>query len=129
MYCLFTFSFISLLMMKSNCSTRKYLYPSRLTSLMRFPSGNSVPSVQTIFSLFKTSTAHFLRPNIYLYTYIYIYIYKFTSECQSDYPIPGVEIARTRRRFQHPLLTSKPATMTKCSNHHLTLSTLRPKGI
>ena len=44
------------------------------------------------------------------FIYIYIQIYQWMS--QSDYPILGVEIARARKRFQHPLLTSKPATMT-----------------
>ena len=30
----------------------------------------------------------------------------------SDYPILGAEIARARKRFWHPLLISKPVTMT-----------------
>ena len=32
---------------------------------------------------------------------------------QSIYPIIRAEIARARKSFQHPLLTSKPATMTQ----------------
>ena len=49
---------------------------------------------------------------------------------ESDYPILGAEIARARKPFQNPLLTSKPATMTQeCSNHHPSLSTLRSKGL
>ena len=32
---------------------------------------------------------------------------------QSDNPILGKEIARARKRFYHPLLKSKPTTMTK----------------
>ena len=32
---------------------------------------------------------------------------------QSDYPILGAEIARARKRFWHPLLIIKPATMTQ----------------
>ena len=60
MYLLFTFSFISLFIMESICNTPKYLY--LLTSVIHFPSDNSIPSVQTIFPLFKTSTAHFSRP-------------------------------------------------------------------
>ena len=31
----------------------------------------------------------------------------------SDYPILGAEIARAGKRFWHPLLTSKPATVTE----------------
>ena len=50
-------------MMESNSNTSKYLYLSRLTSLICFPSGNSIPSVQTIFPLFSTSTTHLSRPN------------------------------------------------------------------
>ena len=47
-----------------------------------------------------------------LYAYkIYIQINQWMS--QSDYPILGVEIARARKRFSHPLLTGKPATMTQ----------------
>ena len=55
---------------------------------------------------------------IYKYIYIYIYIYIHTYiqiyqwMPQSDYPVLGVEIARARKRFEHPLLTSKPATTT-----------------
>ena len=30
-----------------------------------------------------------------------------------DHPILGAEAVRARKRFQHPLLTSKPATMTQ----------------
>ena len=61
MYSLFTFSFISLFMMESNCNTSKYLYSPRLVPFIRFPSGNSTSSVRTIFPLFKTSTAHLFR--------------------------------------------------------------------
>ena len=32
---------------------------------------------------------------------------------ESDYPILGVEIVRAGECFYHPLLTSKPATMTQ----------------
>ena len=36
---------------------------------------------------------------------------------QSDYPILG---AKARKRFEHPLLTSKPRNSdTECSNHHI----------
>ena len=63
MYLLFTFSFISLFMMESNCDTLKCLYPSRLTSLICFPSGNSMASVWTIFPLLKTDTAQCSEPN------------------------------------------------------------------
>ena len=45
---------------------------------------------------------------------------------QSDYPILRAEIARARKQ---PLLTRKTTTMTQCSNHHPSLSTLRPKGL
>ena len=38
---------------------------------------------------------------------------------ESDYPILGAEIARSRRLFQHPLLTSKPATMTKSAQTYI----------
>ena len=31
----------------------------------------------------------------------------------SDQPIPGAEIARAKKRFYYPLLTSKPTTMTQ----------------
>ena len=48
-YSLFTFSFIFLFMMESNCNTPKNLYPSRFTPLISFPSGNLIPSVRTIF--------------------------------------------------------------------------------
>ena len=49
---------------------------------------------------------------IYIHTQ---YIFKFTSSShgQTDHPTFGVAIARTRKRFWHPLLTSKPATMTQ----------------
>ena len=63
MYSLFTFSFVSQFMVKSNCSTPKYLCQSRLTSLICFPSGNSTPFVRTILPLIKTSTSHLSRPN------------------------------------------------------------------
>ena len=39
----------------------------------------------------------------------YIQIYQWMS--YSDYPILGMEIARARKRFYHPLVTSKPVTM------------------
>ena len=48
----------------------------------------------------------------------------------SDYPVLGAEIARARKRFKHPLLTSKSANMTQeGSNHHASLSTLKLKGL
>ena len=47
----------------------------------------------------------------------------------SDYPILGAEMARARKRFWHPLLTSKPATMTQCLNHYPSLSNLKSKGL
>ena len=59
------------------------------------------------------------------------HIYKFTSTFHSQ-TTPSSE---WRQRgagdvFQHPLLTSKPATVTEeCSNHHRSLSTLRSKGL
>ena len=62
MYLLFTFSSISLFMMESDYNTPKN-YPSRQSSLIQFLSGNLIPSVPTIFPLFKTSTAHLSRPN------------------------------------------------------------------
>ena len=37
----------------------------------------------------------------------------------SDYPILGAEIARARKRFKHPLLTSKPATMTESAQTNI----------
>ena len=46
----------------------------------------------------------------------------------SDYPTLGAEIARARERFQHPVVTSKPATMTQSAqttippNHHKALA-------
>ena len=43
---------------------------------------------------------------------------------QPDYPILGAEIARARKRLQHPLLTSKPTTMTQSVQ-----TTLRSKGL
>ena len=46
------------------------------------------------------------------YIYVYIYIHTHTTYRQTDYPILGAGIARARKGFQHPLLTSKPATMT-----------------
>ena len=49
---------------------------------------------------------------------------------ESDYPLLGAEIARARKRFYHPLLTSKPTTMTEeCSNYHPSLSTLWSEGL
>lgn len=43
-------------------------------------------------------------------------------------PILGAERAKARKYFQHPLLTSKPATMTQeCSNRYPSLSTLRSR--
>ena len=54
---------------------------------------------------------------IYIHNiYIYIYIYKFTNlqvNAKVRLPHVGAEIVRTRKRFWHPLLTSKPATMTQ----------------
>ena len=48
---------------------------------------------------------------IYIYVYIYIYIYIYIYYIN---PILGVETARARKRFQHPLLImSHPATMTQ----------------
>ena len=46
---------------------------------------------------------------------------------QSDYPILGAEIARARKRFQHPLLTSKPVTMTQSAQ--TTIPPYQHKGI
>ena len=51
----------------------------------------------------------------YLY-YTYIQIYRLMP--QSDYPI-GALIARVRKRFQQPLLITKPATMTQSANLQL----------
>ena len=49
---------------------------------------------------------------------------------QSDYPILRVEISRASKSFKHPLLTRKRANLTQeCSNHHISLSTLRSKGL
>ena len=49
---------------------------------------------------------------------------------QSDYPILRVEISRASKSFKHPLLTKKRANLTQeCSNHHISLSTLRSKGL
>ena len=55
---------------------------------------------------------------------MYIYIYMCVCVClcvypnlpdmsQSDHPILGAETAKVRKRFKHPLLTSKPRTMTQ----------------
>ena len=60
---MYSFFSISLFMMESNCNTSKYLYLSRLASIMHFPCGNSIPTVPTIFLLFKTSTTHLFWPN------------------------------------------------------------------
>ena len=49
---------------------------------------------------------------LYIYKYIY-FIYTNLPVSDIDYPILGAEIARARKRFWHPLLTSKPATMTQ----------------
>ena len=60
---------------------------------------------------------------IYIHIYIYIYIQIYQSMPQSDYLILGAGIARATKRFQHPLLTNKSATMTQeCSNYHLSPS-------
>ena len=48
--------------------------------------------------------------NIYIY---YIYKYKnLPLNAIVRLPHPRSEIARTRKHFQHPLLTRKPATVT-----------------
>ena len=62
-YSLFIFF---LFMMGSNCSTPKYLYLLRLASPISISPGNWIPSVQTIFRLFMTRTAHLSRPNTIL---------------------------------------------------------------
>ena len=66
---------------------------------------------------------------ITIITHIYYIIITLSLQCiyqeiyqqmpYSDYPILGVEISRARKRFQHPLLTSKLGTMTQRSNHYL----------
>ena len=72
----------------------------------------------------------FIYLSIYLPIYIYIYNIKtYRKVTWSDYPILGVEIARARKCFQHPLLTSKPATMTEYSDQHPSLSIIRSKGL
>ena len=40
-----------------------------------------------------------------------IYIQLCQEMSHSDYPIPGAEIARARKRAEHPLITSKPTAM------------------
>ena len=51
-----------------------------------------------------------------------IHVQIFQEMSWSGHPILKVEIARTTKRCQHPLLTSKPATTTECSNHHFSQS-------
>ena len=61
--------------------------------------------------------------------YVVMYINKFIKKCHHtpDYLILRVEIAMARKRFWHPLLTNKLATMTQSDqttitlNHHMTL--------
>ena len=57
MYSLFTFSFISLFMMEYSCNILKYLYRSKLTSLVCFPSGTSITSFEPYF-LFSRAALH-----------------------------------------------------------------------
>ena len=70
---------------------------------------------------------------VYIHMYVYtqyIYIYNnLPVNAIVRLPILRKEIARARKRFQHPLLTSRPPTMTQCSNYYSFLSTLRSKGL
>ena len=52
---------------------------------------------------------------IYIYIYVYIYIIYINLQVLPcwDYPIFGEETTRARKRFKHPLLIIKPATMTE----------------
>ena len=45
---------------------------------------------------------------------------------ESDYPILGGEIARAMKRFQHPLVAGKPATITHSAQ--TTIPSYQPQG-
>ena len=82
-----------------------------------------------------------------LYIYIYIYIYinvcmyyvcicidmQIYQKIRLSRPVLRTEIARTRKSFQHPLQTKKPAIMTENAettippNHHKALTLSRSK--
>ena len=71
---------------------------------------------------------------IYMYVYIYIYtyicIYKFTSECHSQASPSSEWDSQGQKTYLAPHADKQIRNYDiECSNHHPSLSTLRPKGL
>ena len=62
--------------------------------------------------------------------YIYIYIYKFTSDVIVRLPQPPSGDSQGQETFLAPSADKQTRNYdTECSNHYLSLSTLRPKEV